>query len=388
MKKKIVILGSTGSIGKTTLNILKKDKKKFNFILLSAKKNIKTLISQSKVFNVKNLVITEQNSYLKAKKILSKKKINVFNDYESFNRKNRCKIDYTMSAIIGLDGLKPTLDAIKYSKKIAIANKESLICAWDLIKKTLKKNKTIFIPVDSEHFSIWSLINEFKDNNIEKLIITASGGPFLKRPLNNFKNINLNAALNHPSWKMGKKISIDSATMMNKVFEVIEAQRIFDIDLKKIEIFTHPKSYVHSIIKFNNGIIKILIHDTSMKIPIFNTIYDQKDNKVIKTKDINFLSLNNLDLKKINKIRYPVLNLLKDINNRSSLFETVLVSINDELVNLFLEKKIHFVDISKNIIKLSKLKVFNKYKNVKPSNFKEIAKLNNFVRLKVRSMYI
>ena len=187
---------------------------------------------------------------------------------------------------------------------------------------------------------------------------------------------------------MGKKISVDSATMMNKVFEVIEAQRIFDIDLKKIEIFIHPKSYVHSIIKFNNGLIKILIHDTNMKIPIFNTIYDQTDNKKIKTKDINFLSLNNLDLKKINKKRYPVINLLKDINNKSSLFETVLVSINDELVNLFLEKKIQFIDISKNIIKLSKLKVFNKYKNVKPSNFKEIAKLNNFVKLKVRSMYI
>ena len=147
MKKKIVILGSTGSIGKATLNILKKDKKKFNFILLSAQKNIKTLINQSKVFNVKNLIITDPNSYSIAKKILSKKKINVFNDYESFNKRNKYKIDYTMSAIIGLDGLKPTLDAIKYSKKIAIANKESLICAWDLIKKSLKKNKTDFIPV-------------------------------------------------------------------------------------------------------------------------------------------------------------------------------------------------------------------------------------------------
>ena len=225
-------------------------------------------------------------------------------------------------------------------------------------------------------------------NIVDEIIITASGGPFLNKPLHYLKKAKPHNALKHPNWSMGKKISIDSATMMNKVFEVIEAQRIFDIDLKKIEIFTHPKSYVHSIIKFNNGLIKILIHDTNMKIPIFNTIYDQTDNKKIKTKDINFLSLNNLDLKKINKKRYPVINLLKDINNKSSLFETVLVSINDELVNLFLEQKIQFVDISKNIIKLSKLKVFNKYKNVKPSNFKEIAKLNNFVKLKVRSMYI
>ena len=150
-----------------------------------------------------------------------------------------------MCAITGLEGLKPTLEAISFSKKIAIANKESIICGWNLIKKKLKKYKTDFIPVDSEHFSIWSLLGNYSNYNIEEIIITASGGPFLNFPLNKFKNITPKKAINHPNWKMGKKISVDSATLVNKVYEVIEAQRIFDIDIKKFKILIHPKSYVH-----------------------------------------------------------------------------------------------------------------------------------------------
>ena len=388
MKKKIVILGSTGSIGKTTLEVIRKDKKNFDIILLSARKNINELLKQSKEFNAKNLVITNKFFYLKVKKKLLKSKIKVFNNYESFVKKNKFKIDYTMSSIIGLDGLKPTLDAIKYSKKIAIANKESIICAWSIIQKKLKKYKTEFIPVDSEHFSIWMLLDNSLNDRVEKLIITASGGPFLRIPFNKFKYINHKEAIKHPNWKMGKKISIDSATMMNKVFEVIEAQRIFNIDIKKIDIFVHSKSYVHSIIKLSNGLIKILAHDTNMKIPIFNTIYENRDKKNIDSKPINLSVLNNLNLEKINLKRFPVVKLLKKISNNCSLLETVLVSINDELVNLFLMKKIEFTDISKNLIILSNLKVFNKYKNIQPSNFKEIAKISNFARLKTRSMYI
>ncbi|MDC3117857.1 1-deoxy-D-xylulose-5-phosphate reductoisomerase [Candidatus Pelagibacter sp.] len=269
MKKKVAILGSTSSIGKSLLDIIKKDQKKFQVELLTANTNYKDIINQSKKFNVKNIIITDPNSYRKAKKDHKSKKINIFQNFKYLKKVLPKKIDYVMSAISGIDGLLPTYEIIKYTKLIAIANKESIVCGWSLIKKELKKNKTIFIPVDSEHFSIFSLMQSKDISDIEKVFITASGGPFINLPKIKFKKIKLNDALKHPNWSMGKKITIDSATLMNKVFEVIEAKNIFDINYSKISILTHPKSYVHAIIKFKNGLTKFLIHKPDMKIPIF-----------------------------------------------------------------------------------------------------------------------
>ena len=205
--KKIVIFGSTGSIGTSLMNIIKNDKKNFKIELISANRNYKKLIKQAKFFNVKNLIIIEKNSFLKAKKILKNDTIKIYNNFNSFKEifKNK-KIDYTMSAITGFKGLKPTLDIIKFTNVIAIANKESIICGWNLIKKNLEKYKTKFIPVDSEHFSIWSLIDKRRYDNIEEVYLTASGGPFRTYPLNQFNNITPRKALNHPNWSMGKKI--------------------------------------------------------------------------------------------------------------------------------------------------------------------------------------
>jgi 1-deoxy-D-xylulose-5-phosphate reductoisomerase len=384
---KIAILGSTGSIGKTTINILKKNKKNFNIILLTTNNNYQELLKQVKEFKVQNLVINNKKHYLNLKKKLKNKKINIYNNFETFNKNFNQRVDYTMCAISGLAGLKPTLDSIKFSKKIAIANKESLICAWNLIEKKLKKHKTKFIPIDSEHFSIWSLLNDSKNSKVEEIIITASGGPFLNLAFNKFKKIKPNEAINHPNWKMGKKISIDSATMMNKVFEVIEAQRIFNIDLNKFKILIHPKSYVHAIVKFTNGLTKILIHDTSMKIPIFNSIYSEK-NKKIRTKKLNISNLNNLNFIKVDTKRYPSIKILKTIPKKISFYETVIVSANDELVDLFLEGKIIFQDIVKYLYKILQMKEFLKFKNRVPKKYEELIKLNNFVRLKIRSLCI
>ena len=384
---KIAILGSTGSIGKTTINILKKNKKNFNIILLTTNNNYQELLKQVKEFKVQNLVINNKKHYSNLKKKLKNKKINIYNNFETFNKNFNQRVDYTMCAISGLAGLKPTLDSIKFSKKIAIANKESLICAWNLIEKKLKKHKTKFIPIDSEHFSIWSLLNDSKNSKVEEIIITASGGPFLNLAFNKFKKIKPNAAINHPNWKMGKKISIDSATMMNKVFEVIEAQRIFNIDLNKFKILIHPKSYVHAIVKFTNGLTKILIHDTSMKIPIFNSIYSEKTKK-IRTKKLNISNLNNLNFIKVDTKRYPSIKILKTIPKKISFYETVIVSANDELVDLFLEGKIIFQDIVKYLYKILQMKEFLKFKNRVPKKYEELIKLNNFVRLKIRSLCI
>ena len=387
MKKKIAILGSTGSIGKTTIDILSQNKKNFEVVLLTSNKNINEIIKQTKNFNVKNLIINDEKKYQYLKKKLKNKKINIYNNLDSINKIFKKKIDYCMCAISGLAGLKSTLDMIKFSKTIAIANKESLICGWNLIYKELNKNKTKFIPVDSEHFSIWSLLKGANRINVEKIIITASGGPFLNMPINKFNKITPKSAIKHPNWNMGNKISVDSATLMNKVFEVVEAQRIFNFNINKFQILTHPKSYVHAIIKFYNGLTKILIHDTNMRIPIINSIYDGA-NINSKSKQIDFKILNNLDFKKVDKKKFPSVNILNYIPKKNTLFETIIISANDELVYLFLNGKIKFSEIVKKLIFILKLKEFNKYKSISPRNFNEIKSLNNYVRLKVNSLCI
>ena len=387
MKKKIAILGSTGSIGKTTFNIIKKNRKEFELVLLTTNKNIKEISKQARELHVKNILINSKTHYLKFKKNSKNKKVNIYNDFYSFNKKFKNKIDYTMCAISGLAGLKPTLDLIRFSKKIAIANKESKICGWNLIKKELTKNKTEFIPVDSEHFSIRSLLKGSNKLNVEHIFITASGGPFLNLPINKFKNINPFSAVKHPNWNMGKKISVDSATLMNKVFEVIEAQRIFNIDINKFKILIHPKSYVHAIIKFNNGLTKILIHDTDMRIPILNSIYDEK-NFNSKSNKLNFDYLNNLNFNEVDTSKFSSIKILKLIPRKNSLYETVMVTANDELVHLFLDGKINFLDIVKKLSMIMKLREFNKYSHIYPKNFNQIKNLSSYVRLKVNNLCI
>ena len=384
MKKKIAILGSTGSVGKQTIDILRKNKKNFKVLLLTANKNHKLLSKQIKEFKVKNVIISDKNSYLILKKKF--KKINIINDLDKIDKLIPSKLDYTMSSISGFNGLKPTLKIIKKTKTIAIANKESIICGWSLIKKQIDRYKTKFIPVDSEHFSIWSVIKNSSPKSVEEIIITASGGPFLK--LNNKKiKKTPKLATNHPNWKMGKKISTDSATLMNKVFEVIEAQKIFDINLNKFKILIHPKSYIHAIVKFKNGLIKLVAHDTDMKIPIFNSIYYDTDN-YFETKRININLLNDLKLNKVDVKKYPLVNILKNIPKKNTLFETLLVSVNDELVSLFLQNKISFEDISLKLKQIINLKELLKYRQKKVKNLTQIEKLNEFVRLKTKSLSV
>ena len=381
MKKKITILGSTGSIGKTLLDIISKDHKNFEIILLTADKNYKLLYKQAKKFNVKNLIITNIDKYNLLKKLNKKKDLNIYNNFNNLKKIFNTKVDYSMSSITGINGLEPTLKIIKYSKKIAVANKESIICGWNLINKELKKNKTQFIPVDSEHFSLWYGLQNLKIKNIEKMYLTASGGPFINISLNKFKDIKIAHALKHPNWKMGKKISIDSATMINKIYEVIEARNIFNINFKKIKILVHPKSYVHAILKFNNGLTKIIAHDTTMKVPIFNTLYND-NNKRLNSNKINIKLLNNLNFKEVDLKRYPITKLLNILPSEQTLFETVIVSANDTLVELFLNGKIKFIDIHKKLFKIINKKIFLKFKNKYPKKIKDIIELNNYVRLK------
>ena len=385
MKKKIAILGSTGSIGKTLIEIIKKDKKNFDIILLTANKNYKVLFKQAKALSVKNLIITNEKSFkeLKKKKL---NKINIFNNYNSFNSIFKQKIDYAMSSISGINGLDPTLKIIKHTKKIAIANKESIICGWHLIKKDIKKYKTTFVPVDSEHFSIFYALQGNKISNIEKIYLTASGGPLNNTPKSRFKSVKISEAIKHPNWRMGKKISVDSATMMNKVFEIIEAKKIFDINYDQLDILVHPSSYIHAIIKFKDGMIKIVAHDTNMKIPIFNSLYDNSK-KSIQTEQLNIKKLNFLNFKKVDTNKFPSIKIINRLQNKESLLETMIVLANDELVNLFLLKKLNFTDISKCLQRLINMNEVINLSKMAPGNIKSIISLKKFVRKKIQKIH-
>ncbi len=275
MKKKISILGSTGSIGVTTLNIVNKKKNLFKINLLSADKNLNLICKQIKMYKPNFFIINNLKVFQKVKTKIKKTKTRIVLS-NNFRYKSLTKSDITLSAIPGLDGLAPTIEMIKKSNKLLIANKESIICGWNIIKKVSKKYNTKIIPIDSEHFSIMQLLSDYKLCNVKKIYLTASGGPFLDRSVSSLKKIKPHEALRHPKWKMGKKITVNSSTLMNKILELIEAQKLFNIPNNKLDIIIHPESLVHAIVELKNGLNKFIYHETSMTIPIANAIFNNK----------------------------------------------------------------------------------------------------------------
>ena len=387
MKMKIAILGSTGSIGKSTLDVIRKDKNFFEVVFLSANNNYKKLIQQAKEFNVKNILIKNQIFHERTERSLKNSKTKVYSGDISLTNIISKKLDYTMAAIVGVAGLQPTIDAIKISKTVALANKESIICGWEILSKLIKKYKTKILPVDSEHFSIMELTKDISDEEVEEIIITASGGPFLNTPQNKLNYVKPTQAINHPNWKMGKKISIDSANLMNKVFEVIEACRIFKFNKKKYRIMIHPQSYVHSIIRFKNGLIKMILYNTDMKIPISNTLYGRK-NHVLNVKKIDARILSKLSFQNVNTKRFPSIKLINKCLNLGFLAPTIVNASNEVLVSLFLTKKIGFLKIVKTINKIFRDKDFKKHAKRKPKSIKDIQITDNWARLKTLAMCV
>ena len=376
MKKKITILGSTGSIGLTSLEIIKKDKKNFETYILSANKNYNLICKQIKEYSPKIFIVNDKKTYLKILLKFKNKKIKIFNNFK-FKKKN--KSDVTISAIPGIAGLEPTIEMIRQSRKMLIANKESIICGWELIKKEAKKNKTKIIPIDSEHYSIFKLIENVPKNLISKIYLTASGGPFLDFTIKNLKKVKPKNALKHPKWNMGKKITIDSSTLMNKIFELVEAQKLFDFPQNKFDIIIHPNSLVHAILELKNGIKKFIYHDTSMKIPIANAIYDGQINiKKIYKKKSKF-KFENLYFKEVDKKIFPAIT-LKDKANKYPSAPIILNAANEVLVEQFLKEKIGFLDINKFIMAILKDKNYKKYAIKKPNNINQINLIDIWAR--------
>ena len=380
MKKIISILGSTGSIGLNSFKIINKKRKYFDINLLSANKNYKLICMQILKYKPNFFVVTDQFIFEKIKKKFKKTKIKILNNFELVSLKKQN--DLTITAIPGIIGLKPTIQMIKCSKKVLIANKESIICGWNLIKTNAQKNKTKIIPVDSEHFSILKLLESHKLNEINKVYITASGGPFLKFKSHEFKKIKPKDALKHPNWKMGKKISIDSSTLMNKILELIEAQKLFDIPIEKLDILIHPNSLVHAIVELKNGLVKLIYHQTTMIIPLANAIFDGdlniKDFYNIDKQKSNSI-LENLSFKNVNKKTFPIINIKKRVNEYPST-SIIINAANEVLVDQFLRKKIPFLSISKTIMDILNDRNYKKYAIRRPKNINDIDKIDNWTR--------
>ena len=382
MKKKVSILGSTGSIGKNSLKVLNKKKKLFDIHILAANKNYKLICKQINQFKPDIFVINDSNVLEKVKKKFRKNKVQIIKEID-ITKSYFKKSDITIAAIPGVAGLKPTVELTKKSKKLIIANKESIICGWNLIKKVATKFNTKITPVDSEHFSIMKLLENQKINNVKKIYLTASGGPFLNLKINKLKNVKPHEAIKHPKWKMGKKISIDSATLMNKILEVIEAHKLFAVDINKFEIVIHPQSLIHAIVEFNNGLYKFIYHETSMMIPLANAIFDDEINidnfftsKQNSKKSIFFKSLNFL---KVDKKRFPIINLKRRLNEHYS-SPIIINAVNEILVDQYIHKKIPFTSFYKYILKVLNDRNYNKYAIKEPKSISQILQIDQWAR--------
>ena len=378
MRQRISILGSTGSIGLQSLDIISKKNNSFIIYLLSANKNQNEICKQIRKHKPKYFVISNYDIFKRIKKKFKNNKTKIINNIENIEIKK--KIDISISAIPGIVGLKPTISILKFSKKLLIANKESIICGWNLIENKAKKYKTKIIPIDSEHFSILKLIETNNIEKIKKIYLTASGGPFLNYTKKKINKITPKDALKHPKWKMGKKISIDSATLMNKILELVEAQKLFKIPYYKLDILIHPNSLVHAIVQFNNGLYKFIYHENSMIIPIANAIFEKDLNIDIfhKTRMKKKFE-NNLIFNDVNHKIFPTIRLKKIVNEHPS--TPIIVNASNEiLVEEFLTKKIAFYDIFKFIMSVLKDKNYKKYAIRRPKNINQILTINNWAR--------
>ena len=376
MEKKIAILGSTGSIGIQTLDVIKKNKELFTAEILIAGQNSNLLIKQAKTFKPKIVVINDESKYLYVKEQLKNQKTKVFaGKKEVINAVKNKSIDTVVSAVVGYSGLEPTISAIEAGKNIALANKETLVVAGELINNLIKNYKVKMYPIDSEHSAIYQCILGEEKNKYEKIILTASGGPFRGFKLSQLEKVTPNEALNHPKWKMGKKISIDSATLMNKGLEVIEAKWLFNIDPSNIEVVIHPEAIVHSMVQFIDGSIKAQLGVPDMKIPIqfaLTSPYRIESN-------FPRLSLNeklSLNFEKPDLNTFKNLKLAFQAIKEGGNKPCILNAANEVVVDSFLKKKIKFLEMS-DIIE----ECLNKIEYIANLNFEDYVEIDRKTRI-------
>ncbi|MCX8033861.1 MAG: 1-deoxy-D-xylulose-5-phosphate reductoisomerase [Thermodesulfovibrio sp.] len=371
--KKVVILGSTGSIGRSALEVIKNFPDKFNVLGLSAKSSVHILEEQIKEFNPKYVAIFEKKAYEELRKKV--KNIELLLGNEGICELARLKdADIIISAIVGAAGLIPTYEAVKAGKTIGLANKESLVLAGELIKRETKKNNAKIIPIDSEHSAVFQCINGCNKPFIRKIWLTASGGPFRGMKKHEIENVTPEEALNHPKWKMGKRITIDSATLMNKGFEVIEAHHLFDIDVESIGVLIHPQSIVHCLVEFIDGTYLAQMSSPDMKAPIALALsLPERLPGIIKP--IDWTMTNQLQFEIPDTEVFPCLSLAYEAAKTGGTMPTVLNAADEVAVEAFLLRRLKFNDIHK-IIK----KVMDAHLASSASSIEEILEADSWAR--------
>jgi 1-deoxy-D-xylulose-5-phosphate reductoisomerase len=378
--KKIAVLGITGSIGLSTVEVVRKHPNDFQIVLASANSNYSKLFNFAAEFNIPELVIT--NSALKQKITNIPKSSNLtFGEDELQEKILSVDCDIILNAISGSAGLRSSITTITKGTDLALANKESLIMAGHKIMKMLKDSNSKLIPVDSEHSAILQAIGSSTTEEIRSIIITASGGPFRDLPLNEFENITLEDTLKHPTWDMGAKITIDSATMMNKGLEVIEAHWLFNKSFEDIKAVIHPQSIVHSFVEFIDGSILAQLSFPTMQIPILYAL--THPNRIKSTiPKTSILELPNLNFKELTSDRYPLYGVAINAGVEGGILPTVLNASNEAAIDLFLDKKICF-----NYIRRIVEKQINKFHNFADPSIEDIIKVNREVYLKTLQNY-
>lgn len=350
--EKVTILGSTGSIGRNTLDVVKKLGHRFQVVGLAAGRNTQLLLEQVETFKPKIVSLERSEDVEEFKRLSQDSSIQVVvgeNGAEDVARFE--KNDIVVSAITGIKGLRPTLAAVKAGKKIALANKESMVVAGPLIQDAAQKAGAQIIPVDSEHSGVFQCLTKERKENVKKVILTASGGPFFRTSFEEMKNKTLEEALEHPRWKMGEKVTIDSATLMNKGLELIEARWLFSLQPRQLEILIHPQSIVHSLVELKDGSVLAQLSPTDMKIPIqFALTYPQREDALLPSLDLRQVRM--LEFYEVESRKFPLFFLARRALEEGESVPVALNAANEVAVEAFLEKRIKFPYISDIVVEV------------------------------------
>ena len=347
--KRIAILGSTGSIGRSTLSVIESNPERFQLLTIAAGSNLQSALEQARRWEPKVLSLASDQDAEKARKQLSSEGLGsievVHGQSGSVRVATHPEVDFVVSAIVGVAGLKATYEAVRAGKEIGLANKECLVAAGELITREARRQGKPLLPIDSEHNAVHQCMRGGRMNEVERVWLTASGGPFLNTPKSEFERITVEQALNHPTWKMGQRITIDSATLMNKGFEVIEACRLFDLPPDRISVIVHPQSTIHSMVEFNDGSILAQLSVTDMRLPILYALTWPE--RISSDLRFNVLDLKRLDFAAPDFDKFPCLRLAYEAAEAGG-SKTVALNAADEVaVAAFLNHEIGFADISR-----------------------------------------
>ena len=382
MLKRVIVLGSTGSVGRNALNLLSQYRDSFKIVTLVAKTSVDSLARQAIKFQVDNVVLSDKNCLVKLKNLLCNHAINIYRSEDKFLESNTY-YDIAIVAISGVEAIKFIDDIIPKTKILGLANKESIVCAGELILQKAKIHNTTIIPLDSEHNAIWQLLEKHNEKCIKKITLTASGGPFLYKEVETYKNIRPEHALKHPNWKMGSKISIDSSNMLNKGFELIEACLLFNLKMEKVDAIIQPQSLIHGMVHYNDGSILSYIAEHNMQIPI-STVLNYPYRTKCKHKTINLDKIRILEFQEISRKRFPLFFLAQEVFDSGITARIILTIANEIAVDLFLRKSIGFLDINSHIMRA--LDTVNH--NAKIDCFTSLQDFIYFVRQKINVLFL